>query len=195
VTPDVLIPRPETELAVERTLEHLPADAPGRALDLAAGSGAIALAIAHDRPRLQVVGTDVSLPAVAVARRNAARLRLPNVEFRDGYWYEPVANEHFTLIVSNPPYIAVDDRRVERGVRRFEPHGALFSGADGLDALRVVVAEAGAHLVNGGWLLVEHGDRQAEAVRQLFTAAGFTDVVTHRDGAGLDRCTEGRWHY
>jgi len=192
VTPDVLVPRPETELAVERALAHLPTGAPGRVLDVATGSGAIALAIAHERPRLQVIGTDVVDGAVAVARRNAARLHLRNVEFRAGSWYAPVLTEHFTLIVSNPPYIAVDDPRVERDVRRFEPHGALYSGTDGLDALRVVVGEAGAHLVAGGWLLVEHGDRQGEAVRQLFSAAGLGDVQTQRDAAGLERCTEGR---
>ncbi|HEX9207846.1 MAG TPA: peptide chain release factor N(5)-glutamine methyltransferase [Steroidobacteraceae bacterium] len=192
VTPDVLIPRPETELAVELALGHLPADAPGRVLDLACGSGAIALAIAHDRPRLHVVGTDVAAGAVAVARRNASRLHLHNVEFREGSWFQPAGDAHFTLIVSNPPYIAEDDPRVERAVRRFEPHGALFSGPDGLEALREVIGAAPAHLVPGGWLVVEHGDRQAPQVRQLFAAAGFVEVATRRDLAGLDRCTEGR---
>jgi release factor glutamine methyltransferase len=193
VTPDVLIPRPETELAVERSLAHLPADAPGRVLDLATGSGAIALAIAHERPRLHVVATDLSPGALTVAARNAARLRATNVEFRPGSWYEPATGEHFTLIVSNPPYIALDDTRVERGVRHFEPHAALFSGADGLDALRIVVAEAPCHLVAGGHLVVEHGDLQGTSVRALYAAAGFVEVVTNRDLAGRDRCTEGRW--
>ncbi|HET7201798.1 MAG TPA: peptide chain release factor N(5)-glutamine methyltransferase [Steroidobacteraceae bacterium] len=193
VTPDVLIPRPETELAVERALAHLAADAPGRVLDLAAGSGAIALAVAHDRPRVQVVGTDLSPAAVAVAWRNASRLHLTNVGFRVGDWYAPVGDERFTLIVSNPPYIAEHDPRVERSVRRFEPHDALFAGEDGLTALRVVVDQAGRHLVAGGWLVVEHGDLQGPAVRGSFTAAGFMDVTTHPDLAGLERCTEGRW--
>jgi release factor glutamine methyltransferase len=193
VTPAVLIPRPETELAVERALAHLPVDAPGRTLDLATGSGAIALAIAHERPRLRVFGTDVSSEAVAVARRNAARLHLANVEFHVGDWYAPVGDERFTLIVSNPPYVAEDDPRVDWSVRRYEPRGALFAGADGLRALRAVVSEAGAHLVNGGWLVVEHGDRQGPEARMLFARAGFEHVETRRDLAGLERCTEGRW--
>ena len=193
VTPDVLIPRPETELAVERALAHLPEDAPGRALDLATGSGAIALAIAHERPRLRVIGTDVSAAAVAVARRNASRLHLANVEFRVGDWYVPVGDERCTLIVSNPPYVADGDARVDASVRRYEPHAALYAGPDGLRALRVVVDGAGDHLVDGGWLVVEHGDRQGPEVRGLFAEAGFGQVDTRRDLAGLERCTEGRW--
>jgi release factor glutamine methyltransferase len=187
----VLIPRPETELAVERCLAHLPADAPGRVLDLATGSGAIALAVAHERPRLQVIGTDVSADAIAVARRNAARLHLHRVEFRTGSWFEPVHDERFTLVVSNPPYIAEGDPRVERGVRCFEPHAALYSGPDGLGALREIVRDAAAHLVPGGWLVVEHGNLQGPQVRDLFAATGFADVATHRDLAGRERCTEG----
>ena len=193
VTPEVLIPRPETELAVELALAHLPQDAPGRVLDLAAGSGAIALAIAHDRPRLQIIGTDVAPGAVLIARSNAARLGLANAEFRASSWYATVRDEHFRLIVSNPPYIAESDPRVEPGVRRYEPHDALFAGPDGLEALRAVIAGAGNHLLPGGWLIVEHGDLQGAAVRALFTDAGFETVQTHPDLAGLDRCTEGRW--
>ncbi|HEX5650822.1 MAG TPA: peptide chain release factor N(5)-glutamine methyltransferase [Steroidobacteraceae bacterium] len=192
VSPHVLIPRPATELAVELALAHLPLDAPGRVLDLATGSGAIALALAHERPRLHVIGTDVAAAAIDVARRNALRLHVQNVEFRVGDWYEPVRDEHFTLVVSNPPYVAEGDTRVERAVHRFEPHAALFAGPDGLDALRVVIGEASRHLVTGGWLVVEHGDRQGSDARALFVQAGFADVVTRRDLAGLDRCTEGR---
>lgn len=193
VTPDVLIPRPETELAVELALARLPTDAPGRVLDLAAGSGAIAIAVAHERPRLHVIGTDASAAAVLIAASNAARLGLDNVEFRTGSWYAPVATEHFTLIVSNPPYIAEGDARVERDVRRYEPHAALFAGPDGLEALRQVVGGGGQHLLRGGWLIVEHGDLQGEAVRGLFTAAGFESVRTHPDLGRHERCTEGRW--
>jgi release factor glutamine methyltransferase len=115
-----------------------------------------------------------------------------NVEFRVGDWYEPVRDEHFTLVVSNPPYVAEGDTRVERAVHRFEPHAALFAGPDGLDALRVVIGAASRHLVTGGWLVVEHGDGQGSDARALFVQAGFADVVTRRDLAGLDRCTEGR---
>ena len=193
VTRDVLIPRPETELVVERALARLPPDAPGRVLDLASGSGAIALALARERPRVQVVGTDVAEAALAVARRNASRLHLDNVEFRAGDWYAATGDERYTLIASNPPYIAADDPRVERSVRRFEPHAALFGGRDGLDALRAVIGGAPRHLVTGGWLVVEHGERQGADVRSLMQAAGLEEVVTHRDLARLERCTEGRF--
>ncbi|MDH4166371.1 MAG: peptide chain release factor N(5)-glutamine methyltransferase [Gammaproteobacteria bacterium] len=193
VTPDVLIPRPETELVVELALTHLPRDQEARVLDLAAGSGAIALALARELPRAAVVGTDLSAAAIAVARRNAQRLGLANVLFRTGHWFDPVAEERFDLVASNPPYIAETDDRVEPAVRRFEPHAALFAGTDGLEALRVITGAAGRHLSPGGWLVVEHGDRQGPAVRELLSVAGFADVATHADLAGLDRCTEGRW--
>lgn len=192
VGPDVLIPRPETELAVELALARLPANAPGRVLDVATGSGAIALAIAYERPRQQVIGTDIAEAAVVRARGNAARLSLANAQFRQGSWFEPVRDEHFTLIVSNPPYIAEDDPRVEREVRRFEPHDALFAGPTGLEALAAVASGAQDHLVPGGWLIVEHGDTQGPAVRDLLQRATFDSVRTCRDLAGRDRCTEGR---
>jgi release factor glutamine methyltransferase len=191
VGPDVLIPRPETELAVELALGHLPASVPGRALDVATGSGAIALALAHERPRQTVIGTDVAAAAVARARRNAGRLGLSNLQFRHGSWFEPVRDERFTLIVSNPPYIAEDDPRVERAVRRFEPHDALFAGPTGLEALQILAAGAPHHLVPGGWLILEHGDTQAAAVRELMHHAGFESVRTACDLAGRERCTEG----
>lgn len=192
VTPAVLIPRPESELAVELALARLPQAGPARVLDLGTGSGAIALALAQERPLAQVVGTDVAEAAIELARYNAARLGLGNVEFRAGSWFEPVAGERFDLVVSNPPYIAADDPRVEREVRLFEPPGALYSGTDGLDALRLVIAGAAAHLVPGGGLVLEHGDRQGEDVRQLLGRHGFERVATHRDLAGLDRCTAGQ---
>jgi release factor glutamine methyltransferase len=193
VGPGVLIPRPETELLVERALAHIPADRPCDVLDLATGSGAVALAIATERPLARIVATDQSDVALDAAKRNAARLSLDaRVAFVTGSWYEPVAQRRFEVIVSNPPYIASNDPRVEPAVRRFEPPEALFSGPTGLEALRVVVARAPRHLAPGGWLAVEHGDTQGEAVRELFDAAGFGDVRTHRDLAGRDRCTEGR---
>jgi release factor glutamine methyltransferase len=192
VTPAVLIPRPETELVVELALARLPQTGPARVLDLGSGSGAIALALAHERPRASVVGTDVVEQAVALARLNAARLGLGNVEFRAGSWFGPVAGERYDLVVSNPPYIAAGDPRVERGVRRFEPPGALYSGTDGLDALRLIIAGAAAYLTPGGGLILEHGDRQGEDLRQLLGRHGFERVTTHRDLAGLDRCTVGQ---
>lgn len=192
VEPSVLIPRPETELLVERALVHLPHDARVSVLDLAAGSGAIALAVALERPGCRVVGTDILPAAVALARRNAARLGLGRVEFLAGCWFEPVAGEIFDLIVSNPPYIADGDPRVEPAVRRFEPHAALFSGPTGLEALREISAAAPRHIRPGGWLVLEHGDRQGADARALLSAAGFGTVATFRDLAGRDRCTEGR---
>jgi len=193
VGPGVLIPRPETERLVECALARLSTDRPCEVLDLATGSGAVALAIATERPLARVVATDLAEAAVDTARRNAARLGLAErVEVRAGPWYEPVAEQRFDLILGNPPYIALDDPRVEPGVRRYEPAQALFAGADGLDALREVVAGAPRHLLPGGWLAVEHGDQQAADVRALFEAAGFEAVRTHPDPAGRERCTEGR---
>jgi len=193
VGPGVLIPRPETELLVERALAHLPGKASARVLDVATGSGAVALAIAHERPLDSVTGTDVSDAAINLARRNADRLGLARVEFRSGSWFAPVAGERFEVIVSNPPYIAEADARVERDVRLFEPHDALYSGPTGLEALQALAVGAPGHLARGGWLIVEHGDTQGEAVRELLERAGFIEVRTSRDLAGLDRCTEGRW--
>jgi release factor glutamine methyltransferase len=192
VEPSVLIPRPETELVVERALAHVPPGSAGSVLDLATGSGAIALAIASERPGCRVVGTDLSPDAVTLALRNAARLDLAHLEFRVGWWFGPVQGERFDLVASNPPYIAEGDPRVEADVRRYEPHAALFSGATGLEALGNIVAGAPAHLNPGGWLLLEHGDQQGEPVRRLLADRGFVDVATFHDLAGLDRCTEGR---
>ena len=193
VGPGVLVPRPETELVVERALTHLPADRDLEALDLASGSGAIALAIASERPHCRVIATDLAPAAVEATRENTLRLGLGDrVAVLRGKWFEPVADRRFDLIASNPPYIATDDARVEPSVRRYEPPEALFPGPTGLEALQAIVAGAPGHLRPGGWLVVEHGDTQGAAVRGSFTDAGFEDVQTWRDLAGLDRCTEGR---
>ncbi len=191
VTPAVLIPRPETELLVERVLEHLPPGADAEVLDLATGSGAIALAIASERPAAHVTGTDISSDAIDIARTNAGRLRLDRVEFLVGSWFEPVAGRRFDLISSNPPYIANGDPRVERSVQRFEPHAALYAGPTGLEAFGRIAEGALQHLKPNGWLVLEHGDTQGEPVRRLLSLAGFERVSTHRDLAGRDRCTEG----
>jgi len=193
VGPGVLIPRPETELVVERALAHFPTEASFAALDLAAGSGAIAIAIASERPHCKVTATDLADAAVEATRTNARHLGLQDrVRVLQGSWFEPAAGAVFDLIVSNPPYIADDDPRVEPAVRRFEPGEALFAGPTGLEALDVIVSGAPRHLVPGGWLIVEHGDRQGPAVRSLLEAAGFEAVATHRDLGRRERCTEGR---
>ncbi|QNP39857.1 peptide chain release factor N(5)-glutamine methyltransferase [Lysobacter solisilvae (ex Woo and Kim 2020)] len=192
VTPATLIPRPETELLVELALERLPIERALRVADLGTGSGAIALALAHERPRAQVLASDASAQALAVARTNAQALGLANVGFREGDWFAPLAGECFDLIASNPPYIALDDPHLGEGDLRFEPAAALGSGADGLDAIRRIAAEAPAYLQAGGWLLLEHGWDQGAAVRGLLLAAGFVEVATERDLEGRDRVTLGR---
>ena len=186
-----LIPRPETELLVELALDRLP-QLPCHVADLGTGSGAIALAIASERPRAEVVATDASPAALDVARRNAARLGLANVRFSEGSWYAPLAGQRFDLIASNPPYIAANDAHLSQGDLRFEPASALASGADGLDDIRVIAAGAPAHLVDGGWLLVEHGYDQAAAVREILADAGLVGIATVQDLEHRDRVTLGR---
>ncbi|MFC4765110.1 peptide chain release factor N(5)-glutamine methyltransferase [Dyella koreensis] len=193
VTPATLIPRPETELLVELALRHLPAGQTLRVADLGTGSGAIALAIAHERPQAQVSAVDVSAEALAVARRNAQRLGIGNVRFLQGSWMTPLSGESFAVIVSNPPYIEADDPHLEQGDLRFEPAGALASGTDGLDAIRHIVTEAPARLQPGGWLLMEHGWDQGPPVRALLTAAGYVEVETVPDLEGRDRVSGGRF--
>lgn len=192
VSPATLIPRPETELLVELVLARLPADAGARVADLGTGSGAIALAIAKERPRAAVVATDASGAALEVARRNATRNRIATVEFREGDWFAPLAGETFDLIASNPPYIAAGDPHLGEGDLRFEPPTALSSGADGLDAIRRIVGDAPAHLAAGGWLLLEHGWDQGAAVRALLAEVGFVEVETARDLEDRDRVSLGR---
>ena len=192
VGPAVLIPRAETELLVELALGRLPADEPVRVADLGTGSGAIALAIAHERPLARVVAVDASVAALDLAARNARRTGLANVAFRAGDWCEPLRGEHYDLVASNPPYIALGDPHLSRGDLRFEPTMALASGVDGLDAIRRIVRDAPAHLAPRGWLLLEHGWEQAAAVRALLQAAGLCDIATYRDLERRDRVTLGR---
>lgn len=188
----VLIPRPETELLVEQALQRLPTDRESLVADLGTGSGAVALAIAHERPRARVHAVDASRTALEVASANARRLGLGNVAFHDGDWFAPLAGLRFDLVASNPPYIAQDDPRLAQGDLRFEPAMALASGADGLDAIRRIVADAPAHLSADGWLLLEHGWEQGAAVRGLLQAGGFDAVNTLADLEGRDRVTLGR---
>jgi release factor glutamine methyltransferase len=204
VSPSVLIPRPETELLVEAALARLP---PGscRVADLGTGSGAIALAIAHERADASVVAVDASSEALAVAQANTERLGLANVRFLYGSWCaalgddrgdesldEPI-NEQFDVIVSNPPYIRADDPHLAQGDVRFEPTMALASGVDGLDAIRAIIDCAPAHLKSGGWLLLEHGYDQANDVAQLMHAAGWLAVESLIDLQGHARVTLGQY--
>lgn len=191
VTPATLIPRPETELLVEAALARLPEANALCIADLGTGSGAIALALASERPQARVLATDASAAALEVARRNAARNDIVNVAFRQGDWLEPLAGERFDLIASNPPYIAQGDPHLGRGDLRFEPATALASGADGLDALRTLARDAPTHLVPGGWLLLEHGWDQGAAVRGLLRDAGFQRIETLRDLEDRERVTLG----
>jgi release factor glutamine methyltransferase len=192
VTPEVLIPRPETEALVELALARLPRDRPVRVLDLGTGSGAIALALAHELPNAAVVATDRSRGALDVARGNAQRLGIANVEFVESDWYAAVPPGAWDLIASNPPYIGIDDPHLAEGDLRFEPRSALSPGAIGLDALRTIIHGARERLASGGDLIVEHGFDQSAAVQQLFGAAGFLAIATARDLAGISRVVAGR---
>jgi len=192
VSDDVLIPRPETETLIEASLPRLlPA---ASCLDLGTGCGAIAVTLACQRPEARVMATDVSAAALAVAGRNAAKHGCAGrIELARGSWYEPVGDRRFDLVVSNPPYVAAHDPHLGRGDLRFEPQGALTDGsADGLDSIRAIVAGAAAHLVPGGWLLFEHGFDQAPAARALLEAAGFADIVSLPDLAGIPRVAGGK---
>jgi release factor glutamine methyltransferase len=190
VTPDVLIPRPETELLVELALEHLPNRA-GRVLDLGTGSGAIAVAIAHAAPDAEVVAVDASGAALAVARENARRHGAA-IRFVEGEWFAGVGSERFDVVVSNPPYVAAGDGHLGEGDLRFEPRTALVGGPDGLDAIRAIVAGAKRHLVPGGWLLFEHGFDQAERCRSLLAMYGYAGIANWPDLAGITRVAGGR---
>lgn len=197
VTGATLVPRPETELLVERALARIPAEAAWTIADLGTGTGAIALAIARERPDCKVLATDLSKPALAVARRNAKALSLRNVSFRQGDWFAPLprpdsARWRFHMIVSNPPYIAADEWSLTDPELGFEPRVALDGGRDGLSAYRVITEGAPRYLRPGGWLLLEHGFRQGEALRGLLKEAGFGNVATVTDLAGRPRVSEGQ---
>jgi release factor glutamine methyltransferase len=186
----VLVPRPDTELLVEWAIERLAGTPTARVLDLGTGSGAIALAVKHASPGATMLATDLSEPALSVARGNAQRLGL-DVAFRHGAWWQAVGDARFDLVLSNPPYIAGADPHL--AALHHEPALALTPGGDGLDALRAIVSGAGAHLAPGAWLLLEHGHDQAEAVQALLRAAGFAAIESRTDLGGRQRCTGAVW--
>jgi release factor glutamine methyltransferase len=193
VDTSVLIPRPDTETLVEWALQRLPVDVAVSVLDLGTGSGVIALSIAKERPLARVTATDVSTAALEVAAENAKLNGIDSVHFIQAEWFTALDEQEgivpFDLIVSNPPYIAEGDAHL--AALRYEPRLALTSGADGLDAIRHIVAHAGAHLVSGGALLLEHGADQGAAVRQLLNSTGFAAVETRCDFGGNERVTMG----
>lgn len=191
VTPDVLIPRPETELLVELALTHIAPDEATALLDLGTGSGCVAITLALERPAARVIAVDRSAAALAVARHNAALLDTA-VEFLTSDWFAALAGRRFDCIVGNPPYVAATDPHLARGDVRFEPASALAAGADGLADLRHLIAAARGHLVPGGTLLLEHGYDQAPAVRALLETHGYDDVQTWPDLAGHPRVSGGR---
>ena len=193
VSAATLIPRPDTECLVEQALARLPAT-PARILDLGTGTGAIALALASERPDCQVTAVDLMPDAVALAQRNLERLALKNVTVQQSSWFTALADQQFEMIVSNPPYIDECDPHLSEGDVRFEPRSALVAADHGLADLSHIIIQSRQHLVSNGWLLLEHGWTQGEAVRNLFLQAGFAQVETCRDYGGNERLTVGKWH-
>ncbi|QUG75371.1 peptide chain release factor N(5)-glutamine methyltransferase [Erwinia sp. E602] len=191
VSPETLIPRPDSEVLVEQALLRLPAG-PGQVLDLGTGTGAIALAIASERPECAIAGVDRIPAAVALAQHNAAKLSLTNARFLHSHWFSALTGQQFALIVSNPPYIDAADHHLAEGDVRFEPASALVADDHGLADIRAIAADAPAHLLDNGWLLLEHGWQQGAAVRQILAAQGFAHIATCQDYGGNDRVTCGQ---
>jgi release factor glutamine methyltransferase len=194
VSPATLIPRPDSETLVDAALEKIPHPSamPLTVLDLGTGSGAIALAIARNRPQTKVLAVDASDTALAVAQDNASQLKLSNVQFALSDWYAKLAEQRFDVIVSNPPYIAENDSHLSQGDLRFEPLSALTSGQDGLDDIRQITEQGLIHLNPQGWMMLEHGYDQGAAVRELMAQAGLVEIATRQDLGGNERVTLGK---
>jgi release factor glutamine methyltransferase len=195
VNPSVLIPRPESELLVELTMQIATEQAftpqSLSIVDLGTGSGAIAISLAHELPQAEVTAVDVSLEALDVARKNAENIGVTNVKFIEGNWFSKLDGRRYSLIVANPPYIAIDDPHLARGDLRFEPIGALNAGAEGIDDIQKIINQSTNHLQPNGHLLIEHGFEQGSEVRSLLGNAGFDSIATHRDIAGHERVSCG----
>ena len=193
VSPATLIPRPDTERLVELALERIPPVANWSIADLGTGSGAIALALASERPHCRITATDQSAEALAIAQRNAGHLGLHNVQFVQSDWLADIPlPQRFEMIVSNPPYVCETDPHLAQGDVRFEPRSALAAGADGLDAIRLIIRQSWPHLLPGGWLLLEHGYDQAGAVQALLREAGYSEVADFIDYGGNPRVAVGQ---
>lgn len=190
VTPDTLIPRPDTELLVSLALEKL--EPKMRVADLGTGSGAIALSLASEQPSSQIIAMDFSMAALIVARENMMINQLQNVLFWQGSWLTAAADNSFDMVISNPPYIEVNNIHLSEGDLRYEPQSALVSGVDGLDDIRVIVEDSQRCLKQDGWLMVEHGYNQAEKIRILFKISGFKNVSSRQDFGGNERVTMGK---
>ncbi len=190
ITPDTLIPRPDTELLVELALSKIKPDM--LVADLGTGSGAIALSLAQEHPLATILAMDYSMPALIVAKKNAAIHQLNNVSFWHGHWLDAIADNSMNMVVSNPPYIQQDDPHLSQGDVRFEPLSALTSGVDGLDDIRKIVEQARKCLKMSGWLLVEHGYDQAQQVQDLFQQAGYINITSHKDLGDNDRVVMGQ---
>ena len=190
VSPAVLIPRPDTELLVETALKRIPTEADWRVADLGTGSGAIALAIASERKKCEIHATDTSTAAIRIAQQNVSQLGLAHIQLHQGSWSEPLTGS-FHLVVSNPPYIDAADPHLEQGDLRFEPREALTPGPNGLDAIRTISRLAGPLLLDGGWLMLEHGWEQGSAAREIMRNAGYINIATLKDLQGHERVTTG----
>ena len=193
VSSDTLIPRPDTELLVQLGLELFASDSPRTIADLGTGTGAIALALAHERSRWQVLGADISPQIVALAEQNRVAFQLMNLRFVVSDWCSALPKQAFDLILGNPPYIAADDPHLLCGDVRFEPKTALVSEEDGLHDIKCIATQAKDHLKLQGFLLLEHGCQQAQAVREILSAVGYSNMKTFQDLAGLDRATQCQW--
>lgn len=196
VNSNVLIPRPESEMLVELAMQIATEPAASNTqsesiLDLGAGSGAIAISLAHELPQAEILAVDVSPEALEVARRNSVNIGTKNIKFIESNWFCEVGSQRFNIIVANPPYVAEGDPHLDQGDLRFEPIGALCAGPEGIDDIQKIVTQACGHLQPKGSLLIEHGFEQGSKVRRLFSNAGFSNITTHRDLAGLERVTRG----
>jgi release factor glutamine methyltransferase len=194
VCPDVLIPRPDTELLVELSLALIPKDKACKVIDLGTGSGAVAVTLAVERPQAQVIATDISEAALKIAKQNSDHYHCRNLRLVHSSWFEEITDKDFDLIVSNPPYIAPDDLHLQQGDLRFEPHSALVSDNNGLKDISLLVESACKHLKIGGHLLIEHGYNQKQQVQTIFESFGYSNIETRTDLGGNPRVTMGQWH-